>query len=147
MPEAEELPLDRLVEEGDQVVEIAVRVEQSYRLVVETELRPGQHLEKFFQGPVPARQRGKGVGAAGHERLALVHVAGDDQLVQLPVGELLLLQGPGDHPDDASPGRQSGPCDDSHQPAASPAVHQPHPQTGDGAAHRLGLASVPLSEA
>ncbi len=62
----------------------AVDVGEDHRFFVPAELRPGHDLDDLLKRPDPTRQGDEGVGAFEHGVLALMHVTGDDQLVQLP---------------------------------------------------------------
>jgi hypothetical protein len=52
------------------------------RLAVMAELRPGHDLDDLLDGPDAAGQRHKGVGFLEHRVFALVHVLGDDEVVE-----------------------------------------------------------------
>ena len=61
-------------------------------LACNPELRPGEDLEQLVGRPEAAGQGDEGVGAVGHDGLALVHRLDHDQFGQPAVGQFLLHQ-------------------------------------------------------
>ena len=57
------------------------------------ELRPGELLDQLLQRADAARQRHESVGELEHQPFALMHVAGDDQLLRAL--QHMLARGPG----------------------------------------------------
>src|SRR5678816_2982828 len=69
-----------MIEERDQLIEVAGHVEYAARLAVESELRPRQHLGELFEGADAAGERHEGVRQIGHLALAVVHGGDHAQL-------------------------------------------------------------------
>ena len=60
-----------------------VDIGEDHRLGMAAELRPGHDLDDLLQRADTARQCHEGIGALEHHMFALMHVLGDDKLVQL----------------------------------------------------------------
>ena len=78
------------VEERQQRVEIAVYVQQSNRLPVESELSPRDDLAELFCRAESARESNEAPREISHERLTLMHRTYDLQFRQTSVRYLLL---------------------------------------------------------
>ncbi len=87
-----------MIDERAQRVPEAFDVDDHDRLLVAAELRPGQLLDQLLQRADAARQRHEGVGPLEHHALALVHVAGDDPLLDPHQHVLPVDQEVRDHP-------------------------------------------------
>jgi len=111
-------------DEVQQWVEVAVDVEQSNRLGMQSELSPREHLEQLVKGAKAARQRDKAVGQSHHQRFALVHGIHDMQLVVPQIGRLAYQQVAGYYADDLSATLANRRGDRAHQSVAGAAVDQ-----------------------
>jgi hypothetical protein len=127
----------RTVQPRAQRREEAAHVEHAARLVVDAELRPGEHLEELVHRPVAAGQHDKGVRRVGHGRLALVHGLDDAEAGQAGVRDLLRGERAGDHAVGRAAARQHGLGDDTHQADLAPAVHEADAAPREQAAERL----------
>ncbi len=78
-----------MVEQRQQRVPVVLHVGQDNRLIVAPELRPGADLDQLLEGSHAPRQGDETVGVREHAHLALVHVGGDDELID--VGEHAFL--------------------------------------------------------
>ena len=77
MLRADELLGHAEVELLEQRIKIAVDIQDSTWLSMESQLAPSDDLAKFVQRAVPAGQRDEGIGQLGHPCLTLMH-GGDD---------------------------------------------------------------------
>ncbi len=105
-------PIDRVANRGPrkpaqhQIVDLrthhredAVRVEDDERLGVHAKRPRHPDLEDLFERAEATGQREEGVGASFHLAFALAHVAGDDELVGVAVGNLHVDESLRDHAD------------------------------------------------
>ena len=79
---------DGVVEETQQQVEVAERIEQPDRLCVQAQLSPGGHLGELVERPQATGQGDEPIGELDHRRLALVHGADHPQVREAGVGDL-----------------------------------------------------------
>jgi hypothetical protein len=93
---------DAVVEEDEKLVVEAVDVEKEDRLRVEFKGVPGKDLKELFEGAEAAGKRDERVGFFSDERLAGVHGAGDVELGEAPVSDLVVDEDLGDDADDAA---------------------------------------------
>ena len=84
---------DDMVEQRAQRSPVPGDIDEKDRLVVQRELTPGQDLEKLIQRSDAARQHRKGIGALGHDALAVMHRLDDEKLADSPMRELPVAQG------------------------------------------------------
>ena len=132
-----EFQLAHVRDQRQQRIPIAVDIGEQDRLLVAAELRPGELLDDLFERADAARQRDEGVGALEHGALALVHVAGDDQLLRRSARAL-----PRGHEFRNDPGRlaavvEDGFGDRAHQADRAAAVDEPHAVLGEDFAELL----------
>ena len=138
----QEALVDRVRHEAQQVVVVAVDVEQADRLVVVAELAPGPDLVQLLQRADAAGQGDEGVGALGHHLLAHVHGRHHVQFVQAGVADLALHQAFGDDADHAAAGGQRGVGHLAHQADLAAAVDQLPAARADGLAERARRRGV-----
>ena len=69
---------------------------------MQRELTPSQDLEKLIERAYAARQHRKGIGALGHDALAVVHRIDNDELADAPMREFSVAQCGRDDADDAA---------------------------------------------
>ena len=139
-----EAPLDPVVEQRVQVVEVAPGIEDDDGLVVHVQRAGGPDLHQLLQRADAAGERQEGVRALVHDPLPLAHVPRHDELVRVVVGDLHRDQGVGDHPDGVTAGRPRGPADLPHHRDGAGARHQPPPALGDPRPRRPGQVQVAL---
>ena len=94
---AHEFLMRGVIEKSDQTVVVTRHIEQAARLAVETELRPGPHLENLFKRADAARQRDEAVSQFRHQGLARMHRWRDVKFGQICVREFLAHQRLGNH--------------------------------------------------
>jgi len=133
---------DLVIEQRQQRLEVAPRVEHTDRFGVDAQLRPGQDLEQFLQRAHAAGQGHETVGQVGHQRLAVVHAADHVQFGQACVGEFLGLQRRRDDADYLAAGRQSRVGDDAHQADVAAAVDNSEPAADGGDGKFAGRGGV-----
>ena len=86
---ADEALRDRTVAKGEERLEVAADLEEADGLAVQAELRPGHHLEEFFQRAEAARQCQEAIAQFGHAGLPFVHCLHDQQPAQPMVRHFL----------------------------------------------------------
>src|SRR5271154_2999839 len=131
---AEKPLFDGVVEERDQIRVEAVDVEQSRRVVVLAELRPGQHLGHFIERAGPARKRNEAVGQLGHQRFSFSHRTHDAQVRQSTMRNFVADEGIGNHADDFAARLQHRVREYAHQADARAAVHESKSSRDEGLA-------------
>ncbi len=89
------------------------------------ELRPGELLDQFFERADAARQGDEAVGALEHLSFALVHVAGDDQLLGKPPRPFAVGQKFGDDAGHVAAVFEHGLGERAHQAGRAAAIDQP----------------------
>ncbi len=119
---AHEPLVDRVLEEREQRLPVAVDVEQPERLAMQAELLPREQLEQLVERPGAAGERDHRVGELGHQRLALVHGLDDVQLGQAGVGDFVLDEPVRDHSDNGAAGRQRRVRERAHEAHARASV-------------------------
>ena len=90
------------VEQYQQRVPEAVDIGKHDRLGVPAELRPGELLDELFKRAEPAGERHEGVRLDEHQRLPLMHVVDDDELLSLDQHVLALAQEAGNDAGDVA---------------------------------------------
>src|SRR6266436_8205721 len=80
--------IDDMIEEGAQRCPVAADVDEQDRLVVQLKLFPADDLEHLIERSDAARQDREGIGALGHQPLALVHTVDDDQFANAAMSDL-----------------------------------------------------------
>src|SRR6266516_5784186 len=109
-------------------------------------LRPGELLDQFFERADSARQGDKGIGAVEHRAFALVHIAGDDQLLAEPPRPLTLGEKVGNDSGCLAAMRHHGVGEYAHQADRTAAIDEPHAVFGENLAELTGrLAESGLS--
>ena len=108
----------------DQAVVVAVDVEQTHWLVLDTDLIPRGGFGQFVERADAAGQRDERVGAVVHERFALVHPVGLDQLGVATMGDLFAEQVPWDNTDDFAATFEDGVREKAHEADRSAAVDE-----------------------
>ena len=104
-----------LLDEREQLVEVAGHVDDPDRLRVEAELGPRDRLHQLVQRSEAAGKHDEPVRELVHQRLALVERFDDVELGEAAVRDLALLQEAGNDPDHASPRCEGRVGDDAHQ--------------------------------
>src|ERR1044072_7665757 len=99
---ADELEPAHVVEQRAERIPELRDVQDQDRFLVAAELRPGELLHQFFQGPDAAGQRHERVGALEHGLLAHVHVGRNDDFLRTLQGLLAVLQELGNDAGDAA---------------------------------------------
>jgi hypothetical protein len=114
-----------VAEHFEQLVVVALDVEDCDRLPVVSDVPPAPHLEKLFHRADAARQRDEGIGFFLHEGLPLMHVFHHKEL-----GELLLFdefeEPLWNYADDLPSGAQGCFGHSAHQTDISSAVDEDH---------------------
>ena len=90
------------------LLEVPGHVQKATRLLVKTELGPGEHLEELLQGPHSSRQGDEAVGDVRHQRFALVHRIDHAQVRDPGVCHLHLVQRSGNHTHHLAAGVEHG---------------------------------------
>ena len=100
-------------------------------------LRPGELLDQLFQGANSAGQCHECIGLLEHDPFALMHVAGDDALLNAGEHVLTIHKEVGDHAGHraAMIERGFGKC--AHQAHGSSAIDKPDPILGQNPAEAL----------
>ena len=124
MRRAEKALAGRLVEHGEQRIEIAGHIEQSTGFVVQPELRPGENFAQFVQSAKAAGCGNEQIGQIGHQRLACMHAVDDVQLRQVGVRHLAFEQMLRDDADHLAAGVECGVGDQTHQADVAAAIDQ-----------------------
>ena len=124
MLRADETLLQRVIQKFQQAPVKTARIQQPERLLIPAELAPRQHLEKFLERPVAARQRDEAVRQLRHQRLALVHRFHHAQIRQLLVDDFLDDELFGNHADDVAAVFQGRVGQDAHQAGHAAAIDQ-----------------------
>jgi len=99
--------------------------------VVDSELRPGHDLAELIERSESAGQGDEPIGGVLHRGLALMHRAGDPQLGEAVVPDLLVPQRLGDDPEYLAAGRQRAIRHNAHQPDPASPVDETDPAAGD----------------
>ena len=86
-----------LVEKGNEIIVIAIDIEQADRLAVLAQLPPGPYLEQFLHRADTTRQGDEGVGEVRHLGLARMHGLHDIERAQIEMGDFLQGEKFGDH--------------------------------------------------
>ena len=102
----DELLLRRMPQELQQMIEVALDVEDADGLRLQLQLQPGNHLEHFFERAIAARQHDEPIAAIGHRALALMHRLDDLQLGEAAVCNLGPHQVPRDDANDIAAVRE-----------------------------------------
>ena len=134
----DEALVHRMAEEGEEVVEVAVDVEDAAALVVDAELRPGDRFHELLAGAEPPWQHDERVRQLGHERLALVHGRDHVEIAEGAVRDLVPGQGLGDHARRPSACRDGSVGHHAHQPDRGAAVDEADATLGQPGAEALG---------
>src|SRR5207244_5933049 len=79
---------DAAIELRNQRVVEAADIQQTARLAMDAELRPGDDLAEFLERPEAAGHRDERIRERGHRRLAFVHRVDDAQVWKRAMGEL-----------------------------------------------------------
>ncbi len=111
-------------EQAQEWIPEAIDVGDDDGLGVTPELHPGELLDQLLQCADAARERDERVRALEHEPFALVHVVGDDQLVDVAHHPLLLGEEGRNDADDAAAAFERGARHLSHEPEAAAAVDE-----------------------
>jgi len=99
-------------------------VDQHTRFGMNSELSPGEDLEKFVQGSKAAGQGDKGVGLLSHQGFALVHGLDQNKLAEALVCNFDAGEGARDHSNDFASMIENGIGQRAHQADLRSAVHQ-----------------------
>jgi hypothetical protein len=119
--------LDNPVDQRDQRVPVAGKVDQHDRLAVVAQLTQGHHLEHLVERAKPARQHDEAVGTGDHLVLAVEHVARHDQLGDRPMADLALEQAGRNQPGHLAAGGHRRVGDGTHQADPAAAIDQLEP--------------------
>ena len=90
------------------MVEESVDVQNPARLVMNSQVNPGDRFHELLEGAEPAGQHDHGVGEIGHPRLPLVHRPHDLEAGETLVGDLMVGQRLGDHAGRPAAGGEDG---------------------------------------
>ena len=126
----ETFPDDRL-QHGEQMVPIAVDVEDDYRLLVQVELTPGGDFHGLVKRAQPAGEYHERIALGIHHLLALMHGVYHMQFGDALMANLDLVEKFRNDASDMAAGIDGSVGDPSHQSAASSAIDDPHSIAGD----------------
>ena len=147
----QESALTQPVQPAQKTVVVAVRVEQDDRFVVHPERPGGPDLEELLARTDPARKGEECVRVHLHQRLALTHRVGDEQLVDALVGDLPGDQRARDDADGARPARPRGggtaPIIDTRPPPVTELPAARGDTRADRAGQREVAGAMPSAEA
>ncbi len=107
---------DEMVEQIAQLLPIARDIDQKDRLVVQPKLAPGEDFEGLVERADAARQDRESIRPFGHQPLAVVHAAGDDEFAGAWMRQLGIAQPVRDDADDPAARHQSRIGKHPHQP-------------------------------
>src|SRR5215475_2459611 len=102
-----------MIETLQQPIEIAVDIEHADRLLLQSELGPGQDLAKLVECAEPAGHRDERIGQVGHEGFALMHRSHDSELGQSLMRDLAVDEHPRNDANNLSPMLECGVCKNS----------------------------------
>src|SRR6266571_4248634 len=92
MTRRHELLARGMIEHRQQMIVVAVDIENATRLAVQAELRPGQRLAELLEGTEAAGHSDEAIGQIRHHLLALMHGVDYMQMGELMIRELLAPQ-------------------------------------------------------
>jgi hypothetical protein len=104
-----------VIEKTCQGIVKTIHIEQTARLAVKFQLRPGEGFGNFFQGTQPARHGNEAVGQFSHHGFALVHVVDHVQFGDAAVRQLALFHAARDDADHLAVGFQNRLGNFAHQ--------------------------------
>ncbi len=137
-----------VVQEPEELVVVALYIEEPHRLGVVAKLRPRQHLEHLLEGAIPAGQNDKGIGQMRHHRLPRVHALDDKEFAQPLVRNLVGPKSFGNDPNNLAPRHQGGIGDGPHEPDLRAPVNDPNSPLGQQLPDRDGrfriLGAIPV---
>ena len=116
--------VDNMIEKGAQRGPVAVDVDEQDRLVVQPKLLPADDLQHLVESSDPARQYRKAIRLLGHQPLALVHAADDDQFGHAAMSHLGIAKMRRDNAGHFSFGGERGVRQQAHQPDPRPAIDE-----------------------
>src|SRR5689334_1256900 len=138
----DELLRHRVVEHLQQMVVVALDVQNPAGLALQAELGPSQNFAELFESTVAPRHGDKGIRQLSHQRLALMHGFDDPQVGHFGMRHLFGDQRMRDDADDLAAGRTSRVRQYSHQSHVSAAVDNGDSTGNQATRQRSGNRSV-----
>jgi hypothetical protein len=111
-----------MIDKLNQVIEIAVHIQQGTRFAVQPELRTAQDLGDFFEGSKAAWQGNKRVRDFGQTSFSFADIPCQFQLDEARMSDFPIHEELGDDPGDGAAKPKGGIRDDTHEAGAAATV-------------------------
>lgn len=110
---------------SQQVIVVAIEIENANGFVVQVELPPGEDFKKLVEGAIAAGQNDEAIRTIGHDFFPLVHGLCDDEFGQTGVANFFFFQKFGDDTENLSTVFQHSIRKDTHEADVTSSVHEP----------------------